>query len=122
MFEIEQKFKFKFNKFKFFVRGIGVLRIGLQQYFSNQSANCTLQEPNMRRCLLASLSIATTTAAFAHPGHGSAESAAGESLWHFFSEPIHSVPFIAVAVLAIAAYKIAAKRIQPAADNASAIK
>ena len=76
----------------------------------------------MRRSLLASLSFAITTTAFAHPGHGSAESANGESLWHFVGEPVHAIPFLAVAALAIAACRITAKRTQPDADKASAIK
>lgn len=61
----------------------------------------------MRRCLLASLSITFANVAFAHPGHGTGESAGGQSWWHFVSEPIHLLPLLLVAALGFAALRLA---------------
>lgn len=61
----------------------------------------------MRRCLLTILSIAFANAAYAHPGHGTGESASGTTWWHFLSEPVHMLPLLAVVVLAITGIKLA---------------
>jgi hypothetical protein len=60
----------------------------------------------MRRCLLASLSIAIANAAFGHPGHGSSESVGSQSLWHFVSEPVHLLPLVTVVASTLLAVKL----------------
>jgi hypothetical protein len=65
----------------------------------------------MRHCLTASLSIVFANAAFAHPGHGTADVASGSWL-HFVSEPVHLLPLLAVVASAILAIKYGKKSLQ----------
>lgn len=58
---------------------------------------------------IAALSLAFTSAAFAHPGHGVSE---GHSVLHYFTEPLHVVVGIAVVVVAIIGLGFVFKRME----------
>lgn len=47
---------------------------------------------------LLAILLATVSAAVAHPGHGETD---GRSLLHYFTEPTHLLPLIAVIALAV---------------------
>gem|GEM_PF-1283573 len=44
------------------------------------------------------LTLTQSSLLFAHPGHGSSDTTNPEGILHYLTEPVHLIPFIAVAV------------------------
>ncbi|QDU48665.1 hypothetical protein [Gimesia panareensis] len=57
----------------------------------------------MNRIKLALVMLATLTHSsllFAHPGHGTSQTANPHGILHYFTEPVHLIPFAAIAIFA----------------------
>lgn len=52
----------------------------------------------MKKLLSLIVTLAATSAAFAHPGHGST---GGYTITHYITEPVHAVPLLFAIVLGI---------------------
>ncbi|MEQ8855453.1 hypothetical protein [Gimesia sp.] len=57
------------------------------------------------------ITVAHSSQAFAHPGHGTSQPANPHGILHYLTEPVHLVPFAAIALFA-AAVVIGKKAVQ----------
>jgi len=52
----------------------------------------------MKKLLFLFVTLAATSAAFAHPGHGTT---GGFTIMHYITEPVHAIPLLIAIVLGI---------------------